>query len=307
MPGIVPERPNERLNERVLVAGGTGYLGSRLVPRLVATGRPVRVLVHGGARVPAGADSAQGDLTDPASLARALAGVHTVYHLVGIIREEGRSTFRAVHVDGTRALVDAARAAGARRFLYVSAIGARPDAPTAYWRTKAEAESIVRASGLDWIVLRPSIVFAPDGEIFKVLAQLTAFPLVPVLGPGRARLAPIRADDLADVEVKALDRPAAWNRVHEAAGPEAMEFNDLLRRVAHARGRRVALVHVPLALAKPLVAALSKALGRLSPITPDQLAMLSEDSVADPLALVREFGVEPRSIQPLLEGRERAA
>ena len=292
---------------RVLVAGGAGYLGSRLVPRLVATGRSVRVLVRGNSRVPAGAEAARGDLADRASLTSALAGVDTVYHLVGIIREEGRSTFRAVHVDGTRALVDAARAAGARRFLYVSAIGARPDAPTAYWRTKAEAESIVRASGLEWIILRPSIVFAPDGEIFKVLAQLTAFPVVPVLGAGTARLAPIRADDLADVEVNALDRPAAWNRVHEAAGPEAMEFNELLRRAARARGRDVALVHLPLALAKPFVAALSKVAGKLSPITPDQLAMLSEDSVADPDALRRDFGVSPRSIQPLLEGRERAA
>ena len=293
--------------ERVLVAGGTGYLGSRLVPRLVATGRSVRVLTREGARVPAGAEGVRGDLADPGSLGAALADVDTVFHLVGIIREEGRQTFRAVHVDGTRALVDAARAAGVRRFLYVSAIGARPDAPTEYWRTKAEAESIVMSSALEWIVLRPSIVFAPDREIFKVLQQLTAFPIVPVLGPGTARLAPIRADDLADVEAFALDRPAAWNRVHEAAGPEAMEFNELVRRVARARGRRVALVHVPLALAKPLVAALSKTVGRLSPITPDQLAMLSEDSVADPAALRREFGVEPRSIQPLLEGRERAA
>src|SRR5205085_9652114 len=107
-------------SERVLVAGGTGYLGSRLVPRLLATGRPVRVLARGGARVPAGAETARGDLADPASLALALQGVDTVVHLVGIIREEGRATFRAVHVDGTRALADAARKAGARRFLYVS-------------------------------------------------------------------------------------------------------------------------------------------------------------------------------------------
>src|SRR5688572_2071903 len=211
--------------------------------------------------MPAGAEAVRGDLADPASLAAALAGVHTVFHLVGIIREEGRQTFRAVHVDGTRALVEAARAAGARRFFYVSAIGARPDAPTAYWRTKAEAESIVRSSGLEWIVLRPSIVFAPDGEIFKVLAQLTAFPIVPILGPGTARLAPIRADDLADVEAFALDRPAAWNRVHEAAGPEAMEFNELVRRAARARGRKVALVHVPLGLARALVSVLSRTLG----------------------------------------------
>jgi NADH dehydrogenase len=290
--------------ERVLVAGGTGYLGSRLVPRLVRTGRAVRVLARGD-HGPKGAELVRGDLADPASLERALAGVDTVFHLVGIIKEGGGRTFRSVHVDGTRALVEAAAKAGVRRFLYVSAIGARPDAPTAYWRTKAEAEKIVRASGLSWIVLRPSIVFAPDGEIYKVLQQLTAFPIVPILGPGTSKLAPIRADDLADAEVAALDRPDAWNRVHEAAGPEALTFDELVRRVARARGKSVTLVHVPLALARPLVAVVSKL--PFAPITSDQLAMLSEDSVADPTALTAAFGVTPRSIEPLLDGRERAA
>ena len=291
--------------ERVLVAGGTGYLGSRLVPRLVRKGHDVRVLARRGGGAPAGAVAVRGDLSEPASLGPALEGVDTVFHLVGIIKETGRQTFRSVHVDGTRALVEAAKVAGVRRFLYVSAIGARPDAPTAYWRTKAEAEAIVRGSGLAWIVLRPSIVFAPDGEIFKVLRQLTAFPIVPILGPGTSRLAPIRADDLADAEVAALDRTDAWNRVHEAAGPEALPFDELVRRVARARGRRVALVHVPLALARPMVALLSGL--PFAPITSDQLAMLSEDSVADPTGLAAAFGVTPRSIEPLLDGRERAA
>jgi len=287
--------------ERVLVAGGTGYLGSRLVPRLVRSGRTVRVLTRGDTTLK-GVEVAHGDLSDPGT---ALTGVDTVFHLVGIIKERGRQTFRNVHVEGTRALVDAAVKAGVRRIVYVSAIGARPDAPTAYWRTKAEAEAIVRASGLSWIVLRPSIVFAPDGEIFKVLQQLTAFPIVPILGPGTSKLAPIRADDLADAEVAALDRPAAWNRVHEVAGPEALAFDELVRRVARARGKKVTLVHVPLALARPLVALASRL--PFAPITSDQLAMLSEDSVADPTALAAAFGVTPRSIEPLLDGRERAA
>jgi len=297
--------------ERVLVAGATGYLGRRLVPRLLASGRSVRALVRGGAARAAahphlaGAEIAAGDLADPDSCRRAAAGVDTVIHLVGIIQERGRATFEAVHVEGTRTLVAAARDGGARRILYVSALGARPDAPTDYWRTKARAEALVMASGLAWLVLRPSIVFARDGEFFAVLRQLTAFPLVPVLGPGTSRMAPLRADDLADIEVAALDRPDAWGQAHEVTGPEAMTFNELLRRVARARRIPVWLVHVPLVLARPLVALMAKLLPA-PPITPGQLAMLEEDSVADPAEVARVFGVSVRPIDPILLGTEDA-
>jgi NADH dehydrogenase len=295
----------------VLVAGATGYLGRRLVPRLVASGRTVRALVRGGAARAAahphlaGVEIAAGDLSDAGSCRRAAEGVDTVIHLVGIIKERGAATFEAVHVAGTRALVTAAQAAGVRRILYVSALGARAGATTAYWRTKARAEELVRGSGLAWLVLRPSIVFARDGEFYGVLRQLTAFPLVPVLGPGTNRLAPVRADDLAMVEVAALDRPEAWGRAHEIAGPEAMTFDELLRRVARARGRRVWLVHVPFAFARPLVRAIAPL--PFAPITPGQLAMLEEDSVADAAEVLRVFGVQVRGIEPILSGAEDAA
>ena len=289
----------------MLVAGASGYLGSRLVPRLHARGRVVRALVRGSSPAPPHlerAELARGDLADPASLRHAAEGADTVIHLVGIIRERGAATFEAVHVQGTQALVQAARASGVRRFLYVSAIGARLDAATAYWRSKARAEAIVRESGMEWIVLRPSIVFARDGEICRVLRRLTAVPLVPVLGPGTSRLAPIRADDLADTLVAALDRPAAWNRLHEAAGPEAFTFDQLLKLAAH--GRPLVLLHLPLALARPLVALVSPL--PFAPVTTDQLAMLLTDSVADPAALREAFAVDVRSIRPILAGEDAA-
>ncbi|MEO6462984.1 MAG: NAD(P)H-binding protein, partial [Candidatus Eisenbacteria bacterium] len=223
--------------ERVLVAGATGYLGRRLVPRLLARGRTVRALVRGGAARAAtfphlqDCEIADGEVTDAASCRRAAASADAIVNLVGIIREKGAVTFEAVHVGGTRALIDAGREAGVRRFLYVSALGARPDAASGYARTKAEAERLVRESGLRWLVLRPSIVFARDGEFYGILDDLTATPLVPVLGPGRATLSPLHADDLADLEAAAFDHPEAWNRAYEVCGPEAIPFVDLLRRV----------------------------------------------------------------------------
>jgi uncharacterized protein YbjT (DUF2867 family) len=294
--------------ERVLVAGATGYLGRRLVPRLQARGRIVRALVRGGAGHAAafphlaGCEIAAGDVTDAASCRSAAAGADAIVNLVGIIREKGAATFEAVHVGGTRALVEAGRDAGVRRFLYVSALGARPDAASGYGRTKAEAERLVRESGLAWLVLRPSIVLARDGEFYGILDDLTATPLVPVLGSGRARLSPLHADDLADLEAAAFDRPAAWNRAYEVCGPEAIPFVDLLRRVARGRGRRVALFHVPLFVARPAVRLMAKLLPD-PPITPEQLVMLEEGSTCDRSAAEQAFGLRFRPVDDVLGDR----
>lgn len=294
--------------ERVLVAGASGYLGRRLVPRLLARGRRVRALVRGGAAraasLPhlAGCEIAAGDLSDAASCRRAAEGMDTIVHLVGIIRESGTATFESVHVDGTVALVQAARHAVARRFLYVSALGARPDSTGPYARTKAEAERIVRHSGLTWLILRPSIVFARDGEFYGILDRLTAVPLVPVLGSGRAPMSPVHADDLADIEANALDRPAAWNRAYTVCGPEAIPFVDLLRRVARGRRRAFVPVHVPLLLARPAIALAARLLPA-PPITPDQLDMLEAGSTCDPGPVERAFGVTLRPVDDVLGDR----
>lgn len=293
------------MRERVLVAGASGYLGRRLVPRLLAGGRIVRALVRGGearaARLPhlSGCEIAAGDLADAASCRRAAEGVDTVVHLVGIIRERGATTFESVHIDGTVALVQAARHAGCRRFLYVSALGARRDGASAYSRSKAEAEQIVRASGMTWLILRPSIVLARDGEFYGILKQLTALPLVPVLGSGRALMSPLQADDLASIEAAALDRPLVWNRAWAVGGPAAIPFVDLLRRAARGLGRPVVLVHVPIGLARPLVALMAAVLPN-PPITPGQLVMLEEGSACDAGPISRAFGVTPRAIDDIL-------
>ncbi len=292
---------------RILVTGATGYVARRVVPRLIEHGHRVRALVRGGseraARFPhlAGCEIAPGDLTDRASLDAAARECDGVVHLVGIIKERGSATFERVHVEGTRAVVDAARAQGVRRVLYVSAIGARLDAPTAYWRTKARAEELVRQSGLAWIVLRPSLVLARDGEFFGVLRGLTALPIVPVLGPGTSLLAPIAAEDVAESVARAFGLPGAWNLTHEICGPRAYPFNELLRMTARGRGRSVMLVHVPLALARPLVGLIAPL--PFAPVTPDQLAMLSEDSTCDGGALARAFGFTPRPIEGVFDDR----
>jgi len=201
-----------------------------------------------------------------------------------------------------------AKAAGIRRYLHMSALGTRPGARARYHQTKWRAEEAVRGSGLTWLVLRPSIVLARDGEFYRILKRLTAVPLVPVIGPGTNRLAPILADDMAMVEVEALTRPAVWNRAHDIAGPRAYEFKDLLARVAQGLGRPILRLHVPVGLVRPVVDLMARLgpLARLAPITPGELAMLREDAVADPATVEREFGVRLRPVDAVFEGREAA-
>ena len=302
--------PPSATADRILVAGATGYLGRRLVSRLVARGLTVRALVRGGAARAAallelaGAEIAEGHLGDPDSLERALGGCRTVVHLIGILRERGLQSFEAVHVGGTTALVQAARASWCERILYVSALGARLDSFSAYARTKAEAEELVRRSGLSWLVLRPSIVLAREGEFYGILRRLVSFPIVPVLGPGTSLLQPIVADDLAAIEVQAMFRPAVWNRAYDVAGPRAYPFVELVRATARGLGRPAFLVHVPLVLARPAAALAAWALTD-PPITPGELRLLEEGGTCDPEPAARAFGVTLQPIDGVLGATPR--
>ncbi|MGC8834566.1 MAG: SDR family oxidoreductase, partial [Armatimonadota bacterium] len=147
---------------KILVTGASGFIGKHLVEHLLRRGFDVRCLVRRQVHLPTpeGAtgrlETALGDINDPPSLTEALSGVHTVVHLVGIIRETPGATFQRIHVDGTRNLLIAAARAEAKRFFYMSGLGARPNARSRYHQTKWEAEELVRASGLQLAVFRPS-------------------------------------------------------------------------------------------------------------------------------------------------------
>ena len=149
----------------ILVTGGTGYVGSRLVQKLVEQGQEARLLVRDEAAArhsfPSGVTFARGDVTEPASLPAALAGVTAVIHLVAIIRERSGRTFEAINYQGTVNIIDAEQAAGVRRHLQMSALGALPDPAFPYHDTKYRAEQYVKKSGLDWTIFRPSIILAP--------------------------------------------------------------------------------------------------------------------------------------------------
>jgi len=262
----------------VLVTGPTGFIGPHVVHALRARELPVRALVRDrgrGSRLTAwGAELAAGDVTDPGSLRAALAGVEAVVHLVSIIKGP-RAAFEQIMAQGTRDLVAAARAAGVRRFVLISALGldeATKDR-VPYFAAKWEMEKAVEASGLEHVIFRPSFVFGKDGGVLPTFVRLARFaPVTPIVGPGTQRLQPIWVEDLAEYVAHALELPAAAGRTFELGGPDAPTWNEFWQRLKRVLGARRPSLHVPFAALR-VQAALTEWLPG-APVTRDQLTML---------------------------------
>jgi NADH dehydrogenase len=263
---------------KVLVTGGTGFVGPKIVHALRAHGRDVRALVHRtehGARIAGfGAELVPGDVTDPASLTAALDGCTHVVHLVAIIR--GRpADFDRVMTQGTRNLIAAAKEAGVERFVLMSALGTTQATSTLvpYFASKWAMEHDVVSSGLEYTVLRPSFVFGRDGGVLPTFVKQVRYaPVVTVIGPGLARIQPIWIDDVGEYFARAVDLPQAANRLFELGGPDVVSWNELYGTIAKVLGKRRRLVHVPTSLARTGAQLTQWAPG--APLTADQVAMI---------------------------------
>lgn len=294
----------------VLVTGATGYVGSYVLRALDDAGETARclvrsdpdALVRSGDRV----ETAIGDVTDPASLTDAFDGVDAVVHLVGIIDEtpSAGATFERIHVDGTRHVVEAARAANVDRFVYVSANGARPSGGTRYQTTKWRAEQVVEQAGFaHWTVFRPSLLFGrPDPGRPEFASRLLAdlvrpFPVLPVFGDGQYAVQPVHVADVAGAVVQSLTRTASHGRTYVAAGPNRLAYVDALDVIARGAGMEPKpKVHVPLALVRLGVHTVGR-LGLL-PISPAQLEMLVEGNTGDATDFFDAFDVDGTRFTP---------
>ncbi|MCI0802090.1 MAG: complex I NDUFA9 subunit family protein [Chloroflexi bacterium] len=286
------------INLVVLVTGGTGFLGRRVVHELLERGHQVRCLVHTPGRERMFSHRAvevqYGSVRDPASLSNAFYDVEAVVHLVGIIRRRRRDSFEDVHREGTANVLAAAKEAGARHFLHVSVIGAANDRSYPYLYTKWLGEQEVIKAGIPYTIFRPSVLFGEGDEFLNVLAGLVRlFPLVPVIGSGKNRYHPLAADDLARCIVITLGREDLKGRTLDLGGSKRMNYNDLVSEVARAMGKRRLRFHLPVWLMYA-IAALSQGFMPRPPITTDQLKMLEIRSVAELGELEKVFGFTPR-------------
>jgi uncharacterized protein YbjT (DUF2867 family) len=279
----------------ILVTGGTGFVGRHLVARLVESGQQVRVLARTKIEIP-GTQSFTGDVRDLSAVVAAARDCQAVVHLVGIIRESRGASFAQTHIAGTRTVIRACQEAGVGRLLHISALGARPDPPSRYQRTKWEAEELVRASGLAATIFRPSVLFGTGGSFLPELRKLLhSGPVIPIVGDGMALLQPVWVEDVVSCLMGALAQPDTPGQAYELGGPEVFGFAELVDLLAQQEGISKPKLHLPVLLMRPLAAVL----GRFSafPLTADQLAMLLEDNVCDISAMRETFGLEPAPLR----------
>jgi NADH dehydrogenase len=262
----------------VLVTGGTGFVGPKVVHALRARELSVRALVRDPRRASKlqnwGVELVQGDVTDRESLRAAVEGCDVVVHLVAIIK--GRpADFDRVMSGGTESLVLAARAAGVPRFVLMSALGTdeRTKDAVPYFRAKWAMEQTVQSSGLQHLIFRPSFVFGRDGGVLPTFVRLARFsPVTPIVGPGTQRLQPIWVDDVAAYFAEAVVRQDVAGRTYEIGGPEAVTWNEFWSRLKRLLGARRPSVHIPFGVMRVPATLFERLPG--APVTRDQLTML---------------------------------
>jgi uncharacterized protein YbjT (DUF2867 family) len=292
----------------ILVTGATGFIGPKVVHALRARNLDVRALVRDPRRATQltgwGAELAQGDITDPASVREAVRGADAVVHLVAII--QGRpEQFERIMEQGTRDLLAAAGEEGVSRFVLQSALGTTEESKDTapYYGAKWEMERATKESGLEHVIFRPSFVFGRDGGVLPLfIRQVRWSPVTPVLGPGLQRSQPIWVEDVAEYLARGVDHPDAANRTFELGGPDTVDWNELYERIARILGKRRARVHIPFGLAR-LGAGVAERLPK-TPVTRDQIAMLAgADNVVSNADAVETFALP---LVPLDEQIRRA-
>lgn len=281
----------------IVVAGGTGFIGGAVVRALARAGRGVRA-----------ASRRTGlDVGRPETLGPALAGATTVVqalqfptHPVEIPRRGW--TYEAVDGAGTERLIEAARAAGVRRYIYLSGAGAGRGRPEPWFRAKDRAEAAVRASGLDWTILRPSWVYGPgDRSLQRFVAFVRYLPFFPMIGDGRTRVAPLFVDDLAALVVRALDEPRAVGRAFDLGGPEDLEMRDVVRTMVRVLGVRRPYPIVP--HPKPFMKAVAAVLELLPtpPLSRGMIDFVTMEAPVDDREARHLLGWRPRRLEEALQ------
>lgn len=287
---------------KVFVTGATGFVGGAIVRQLQQEGHSVRMLVRNkrldqaGERT--GTESHIGNVLDAESLRGALKGIDAVVHLVGIISEVGESTYENIHVRGTRNVVAAAKEQGIRRFVHMSALGTRANAVSRYHKTKSDAEEIVRGSGLEFTIFRPSLIFGPRDMFVNLFAKIIRrSPIVPILGRRDSKFQPVAIETVADAFVKSLAEARAVGQTFDLAGPQVFTLSEIIDEILAVMGRKRLKVHVPAAVGRIQAGFLEflfpKILRKAPPLNRDQLIMLQEDNVGNAQLANELFGLRP--------------
>lgn len=295
--------------KRVVLVGGSGFVGRAIANRLANAG--VSVLVPTRRRSRAGhilllpnVEAVEADVHDPATLARLFAGADAVVSLVGVLHSRSGEPygpdFARAHVELPKKIVTACRGAGVKRLVHISALGASSEGPSEYQRSKAAGEAAIRSTGadLDWVILRPSVIFGRDDRFLNMFAELTGlFPVLPLAG-ANTRFQPVHVEDIAEIVWRSLTAPEAAGQTYELAGPTVYTLRQLVEYVSALVGKPRPVIALPEGLAM-----LQARLMELAPqplMSRDNVRSMRVDNVAtgEPLP----FGVTPTAIEAVVPG-----
>ena len=287
---------------RVVVLGGSGFVGRHVVARLSAAG--VGVVVPTRRREQAKhlillptVEVIEADIVDKATLTRLLTGATAVVNLVGILHESGRDTFARAHVELARAVTAACVAVGVPRLLHMSALNADPQGPSQYLRTKGEAETIVKASPLAWTILRPSVIFGPEDSFLNLFARIGRLAPVIALAAPDARFAPVYVGDVAHCFVHALGDERTQGGSYDLCGPATYTLRELVRYAGEVSGAVRPIIPLGDRLSRLQAAVLELLPGPL--MSRDNLKSMAKDSVCSgPFPPI--FGIVPSSLEAVV-------
>jgi uncharacterized protein YbjT (DUF2867 family) len=308
-------------NRLVTIFGGSGFLGRHVVLALAKAGWRVRVATRRPDRAfhlqPSGKvgqiHAVQANLRYPDSLAPALRKADAVVNLVGILRESGAQSFETIHVAGAKAIAEAARKAGIKALVHVSALGADATSTSLYARSKAAGEAAVQSVMPDAIVLRPSVLFGPEDDFFNRFAAMARIsPALPLIGGGETKFAPVFAGDIGDAVTRALEGHAKPGQVYELGGANVRSLKDILAFILAVTERKRLLVPLPFSIAT-LIGSATEVATKLSlglypetfALTRDQVELLRKDSIVSDQAQAENrtlagLGIEPESFETLV-------
>ena len=278
---------------KVFITGATGFVGQEVVCQAHQNGHSLRIQAR-DSQTPSVRELAlktkaeihPGDVLDSRSLEGALEGAEAVIHLVGIISEVGNCTFENIHIQGTRNMVAASQRSGAKRFLHMSALGTRLGAVSRYHQSKWAAEEIVRQSGLEYTIFRPSLIYGPRDHFVNLFAKLSKFsPVLPIMAKGEARFQPVSVATVAEAFIRALNEPRAIRETFDLCGLETLTLPQILDTILGVTERKRWQLRIPLAIARCQAALLElvycRILRKAPPLNRDQLIMLQEDNVGE--------------------------
>ncbi|MBN1517903.1 SDR family NAD(P)-dependent oxidoreductase [Candidatus Sumerlaeota bacterium] len=288
----------------LLVTGAPGFLGSAVVREVVRRGQKVRAMTRATSSLELlepqkeSIEIVQADMADAASLDAALQDVDAVVHCAATTSSSAPDLeiSRKVNVEGTRALIEAMRKHGARRLINISSQSAHPDNPSVYGQTKLEQDEVVQASeGIDWTILRPSIIYGPEekGIFHKMVQHCRKLPAIPIIGSGKEEMRPVHVDDVAIASLDCIAHDATIGQIYDIGGADVLAFKDFIGELLKALDQKKMRVHLPIPIAMLLARTLSL-LMKNPPLTPDNVTGISTVKHVDISAAQRDFNFAPR-------------